>query len=201
MWRVFSLHFNSTSSIPKIKGFYHISSLSRDCRLIFFAFDAFFLTGLFPSFASKWTLIGLGNVTSYCTYRQVYYHPAKTLTVLNKVVCFNPWRFPSSMLDNACLSKRIVFIDFTTFFFIFSLLDFSYAQLGRRGVWDSSHYASTWDGVWSEPVRSGFTVPNNARAPYSTERSINPPVSPSKSGSALHYYLTQHDGPGRAVCQ
>lgn len=123
LWRVFSLHFNSTSSIPKIKGFYHISSLSRDCRLIFFAFDAFFLTGLFPSFSSKWTLIGLGNVTSYCTYRQVYYHSTKTLTVLNKVVCFNPWRFPSGMLDKACLSMCIVygFHDFPLDSFFFRL--------------------------------------------------------------------------------
>lgn len=88
-----------------------------------------------------------------------------------------------------------------SWFSLFFSTDFSYTQLGRRGVWDSSHHTSTWDRVRSGTVRGGLTLPSNARAPSSTQGSFNPPVPPSEPGSALYYHLTQHDGPGRDVCQ
>lgn len=201
LWRVFSLHFNPTSSIPKIKGFYHVSSLSCDCRLIFLLLTSsstlaspllFLLKVDFNRFSRCYILVHS---------QTVYYLSTKTLPLLNKVAWFNPWRFPSGMLDKAHLSERVVFVDFMTFLFPFSLSDFSYAQLGWRGVWDSSHYASTRDGVRSRSVGRGLTFLSNARAPGSTQGPINPPVPPSEPGAALHYHLTQHDGPGSHVCQ
>lgn len=79
--------------------------------------------------------------------------------------------------------------------------DFSYSQLGRRGVWDSSHYTSTWDGVRYGSVGSGFTLSSHARASSPTQGSLNPSIPASEPGSALYYHLTQHDGPGRDVRQ
>lgn len=133
----------------------------------------------------------------------MYYYSAKTLPLLNKVVWFNPWRFPSSMLDKVHLSECLltVLCCWISWLSSSSFADFSYPQLGRRGVWDSSHYTSTWDGVWSGPNGSGLTFPSNARATSSTQGSLNPSVPPSEPRSALYYHLTQHDGPGRDVCQ
>lgn len=85
-------------------------------------------------------------------------------------------------------------------FFLF-LADFSHTQLGRRGVWDSSHYTSTWDGVRSGSIRCGLALPSNARAASSSQGSLNPPVPPSEPGPALYHHLTQHDGPGRGLRQ
>lgn len=79
--------------------------------------------------------------------------------------------------------------------------DISYAQFGRWGVWDPPHHTSTWDGDWPGPVWSRFTFPSDARAPVPAQGSLNPPIPSSEPGSALYYHLTQHDGPGRNVCQ
>jgi len=117
-------------------------------------------------------------------------------SLLSKAVWFNPRRSTSGALDNAHLSKR--FVNFSSL--LFFLADFSYAQLGGWGVWDSTHHTSTWDGVQSG-TRSGLTVPSDARAPSSTQGSHDPPVPPTEPGSALDYHLTQHDGPRGSVGQ
>lgn len=92
-----------------------------------------------------------------------------------------------------------LFILSQDFFFphLFSIsADVSHTQLGRRGVWDSAHHASTWDGVWSGPVGGRLALPRHAGAAGPAQGGPDPPVPPSEPGPALHHHLTQHAGPG-----
>ena len=82
------------------------------------------------------------------------------------------------------------------FFRPFFSIDVPHAQFGGWGVWDSTNHPSTGDGARPGVVGGAFSLPGGAGTGSSTPGSVNPSVPPTEPRAALHYHLTQHDGPG-----
>ena len=82
------------------------------------------------------------------------------------------------------------------FFRPFFSIDVPHAQFGRWGVWDSTNHPSTRDGARPGVIGGALSLPGGPGASSSTPGSLNPSVPPTEPRAALHYHLTQHDGPG-----